>query len=293
VGAWLLRRFRGLGDQFDLGGLLPPVFLTGALIGTTSGMAKVREGMVLGGRPDPVIVQPVATSRPSAPADLRAALGRLPHARGAQVAVERYTMPDGARRYVAYLGGTRNSSPFQAGGVEPWDVKSNLELYTGTRSASYQATLDALDAAGAKPGDRVDLVAYSQSGLIAAHLSMESEYDVGMQITVGSPTEPTLRDDQTIVQIRHSDDMVSALAEGGSTEGTGSPDSFTARRVGDPGAGPQDLSLQAHDIDTYRETARLIDTSADPRAEALDDYWVELDRATRVERTEFRAERVR
>ena len=170
-------------------------------------------------------------------------------------------------------------------------MKSNVELYTGTRSASYQATVDALTAAGAGAGDRVDVVAYSQGGMIAAHLAMESEFEVTTEITVGSPEEPTLHDDQTLVQLRNTDDAVSGLAAGGSAEGTGSADSFTATRVGDPDDGPQDLSLRPHSLESYLETARLVDASSDPRAEAFRGYWDELDTAVAIERTEYRAER--
>lgn len=292
VSGWEGRRFEGLGDQFDLGGLLPPVFMAGAIVGGATGFGKVLPGMTLTGRGDPVRVTAGKTSRPSALTSVAGAFRRLPSG-SAQVAVEKYTMADGATRFVTYLKGTQNASPWHAGQAEPWDMKSNVQLYQGRTSASYRATLDALDAAGAEPGDRVDVVAYSQSGMIATHLAMESEYDVSMQLTAGSPTEPTLGDDQTLIQLRHTDDLVSGLAVGGSAAGTGSDDSFTASRVGDPHDGFQDLTLQAHGIETYIETAELVDASDDPRAEALDDYWEELGEAVEIERTEYHAERRR
>ena len=287
------RRFRGLGDQFDAGGLLPPVFLGGAVVGVTSGLGRVRPGMALGATADPVRVSVTSRSRPAgAPNGLASAFGRLPSASGAQVAIEKYTVPGESPRYVAYVSGSRSMSLREGGGVEAWDMKSNIELYTGGRSASYQATLDALAAAGARPGDRVDVVAHSQGGMIAAHLSMESAFTVTTQITAGSPVEPTLPADQTLVQLRHTDDAVSALAAGGAREGTGSADSFTASRVGDPDAGRQDLALETHSLENYIDTAAMVDASADPRAVALDAYWADLDRAVTVERTEYRAERV-
>ncbi|MCT1478424.1 hypothetical protein [Microbacterium sp. p3-SID336] len=260
-------------------------------IGSATGLATVRPGGALRGRADAVRVRPVASSTPSAPADLVGALRRLPERKGAQVAVERYTMVDGTSRYVAYLSGTRSAS-VDAAGAEPWDNRSNVQLYTGQRSASYQATLDALAASGAKAGDRVDVVAHSQSGMIAAHLAMESDFEVPMQVTLGSPVGQTLDDDQTLVQLANWDDAVSELAAGGSAAGTGSADSFTARRTVDPLPGLQDLGLGAHGRDAYLETARMVDDSVDPRAEALDGYWAELGEAVAVERIEYRAERV-
>lgn len=290
VAGWERRRFEGLGDQYDAAGALPPLFLGGALVGIASGLGKVRSGMVLKGAAEGVSVTPVATSNPGAPAGLAAAFRRMPGV-NAQVAVEKYTMVGGATRYVAYVEGTQNSLPWQAGESEPWDMKANIELYQGRTSASYQATLDALAAAGAEPGDQVDVVAHSQGGMIAARLAMESEFAVSTLMTAGSPTEPTLGDDQTLIQLRHTDDIVSTLAAGGSIDGTGSPDSFTASRVGDPRDGLQDLTLQTHALETYIETAEMVDASDDPRAEAVDEYWEELGEAVQVERTEFHAER--
>ncbi|MDF2508575.1 MAG: hypothetical protein K0Q52_2434, partial [Microbacterium sp.] len=226
-----------------------------------------------------------------APKSVAGALQRLPST-SAQVAVEKYTMADGATRYITYVKGTQNSSPWEGGGTDPWDMKSNAQLYQGERSASYQATVDALAAAGAQPGDRVDVVGYSQGGMIAAHLAMESEYDVAMQLTAGSPQESSLGDDQTLIQLAHSDDVVAKLAAGGSAAGTGSPDSFTATREVDLPDGLYDLSLKPHALEAYVETAKMVDASDDPRAEALDAYWRELGEAVQVERTEFHAERV-
>jgi hypothetical protein len=295
VAGWKERRFEGLGEQYDLAGALPPLFLAGAMVGVASGLGKVRpktvvSSAVLSGVADPVKVTAVKTSTPNAPTGLAAAFRRVSGST-AQVAVEKYTMVGGATRYVAYVAGTRESLPWRAGKSEPWDMKSNVELYQGGTSASYQATLDALAAAGVEPGDRVDVVAHSQGGMIAARLAMESEFEVSTLMTAGSPTEPTLDDDQTLLQLRHTDDVVSTLAAGGSAEGTGSPDSFTASREGDPHDGFQDLQLQTHNLETYIETAEMVDASHDPRAEAVDAYWKELGEAVEVERIEFHAER--
>jgi hypothetical protein len=121
---------------------------------------------------------------------------------------------------------------------------------------------------------------------------MDDVYDVGVEITAGSPVEPTLDDDQTLVQLRHTDDVVSSLAGGGSAGGTGSPDSFTAERVGDPGLGLQDLLLEPHRIETYVETAEMVEESGDPRVDGLDELWDDLGQATSVTATDYHAERV-
>nr|WP_201470661.1 hypothetical protein [Microbacterium hydrocarbonoxydans] len=286
---WQLDRFAGLFPVPLLPLLSGPLFAAAVAAGVLSRLGKVTPGETLKGRADPVTVAPVKTSTPSAaPGSLAAALKRMPTSAGAQVAVEKYTYPDGSTRFVAYIKGTQSVG---SGGAEPWDMKSNIELYEGRRSASYQATIDALKAAGAGPGDVVDVVAHSQAGMVSAHLSMESEFDVQTQITAGSPVEPTLDDDQSIVQIRHTDDPVSGFSDG-SVDGTGSADSFTVSREADPGFSLGDLRIEQHSLESYTETAAMADASGDPRVEELDELWEELDRAATIERTEYHAERV-
>lgn len=284
------RRFGGLTGNVVTPELYDQLFLTVATLGAVSGLGKVRPGETLTGKADAVSVAPVKTSSPAgAPSGLAGALGRMPRTSGAQIAVEKYSFADGSTKFVAYLEGTQSVG---WGGKEPWDSKSNLQLYTGQRSASYQSTIEALAAAGAQPGDEVDVVAHSQSGMVAAHISMESGFDVQMQITAGSPVEPTLDDDQTIIQIRHSDDPVSSLAGGGSPEGTGSDDSVTLLTEGTPLDTVGDLAVDAHHLDTYIDTAKDADDLSDPRMDAMDDFWRELDAAEVIERTEYQAERV-
>ena len=290
VAEWRGRRFEGLTGNLVTPALYDHVFGTAALVGAFAGFGKVLPGERLQGTADPVTVSPVKTSSPQgAPSGLAGALRRMPVAVGAQVAVEKYSFADGTTKFVAYLEGTQSVA---WGGAQPWDSKSNAELYTGKRSASYQATIEALEAAGAQPGDEVDVVAHSQSAMVAAHLAMESPFDVQMQITAGSPVEPTLDDDQTIIQLRHSDDVVSGLAGGGSPEGTGSDDSITLLTEGTPQDTLGDLTVDAHHLDTYIDTAEMADELSDQRIDAMHEFWRELDTAEVVERTEYQAERV-
>lgn len=295
IAAWERDRFAGLDSRLDLAGVVPPlelspVFAAAALAGSLSGFGTVRPGERLTGTADPVRVRPVAVTAPlGPPTSLADAFRRFPSQDGAQVKVERYTMPGGRPRFVLYARGTASAL---YGGRDPWDVKSDVRLYARRDTASYEATLAALDEAGAEPGDVVDVYGHSQGGLIAAHLSMESPYDVQVQVTAGSPVEPTLRDDQLLIQLRHTDDPVSALAGGGSPAGTGAPDSLTASRVGDPAPGPQDLAVRTHWLSTYIETAEMVDASSDPRLTALRDSWSELSHAVRIEAIEYRAERI-
>ncbi|HCS61268.1 MAG TPA: hypothetical protein DIW46_07715 [Microbacterium sp.] len=294
VAGWEKGRYEGLDEQFVLAGVLGkwgvgPVYAATAALGAVSGLGIVRPGTKLSGIADPVTVTPVKKDIPVGPPNtLAESLRRIPTTGDAQLKVERYTMADGTNRFMVYARGTQ--SGFYGAG-NPFDMKSNLELYTKQQSASYQGTLGALEAAGAKPGDRVDVYAHSQSGFIAGHLSMESEFDVKVQVTAGSPVEPTLRDDQLLIQLRHTDDPVSALAGGGSVNGTGSEGSFVATREASPGQQIEDVALDAHQLDTYYETAEMIDESGDVRVQVVEESWRELADAVAIESTEYRVDR--
>jgi hypothetical protein len=224
------------------------------------------------------------TSYTDAPDQLAAAFDRIPK-ETAQVRVERYVMPDGSKQFVAYIAGTRAIA-----GADPWNMQSNLELYReGQVSTSLQATKQALHAAGATANDQVHLIGHSQGGMIAGHLGMGDEFNVRSVITAGSPIEPVLGDQVLSVQLRHSDDPVSALAGGGSPAGTGSPQSFVAEREGDAAVGPGDLLLPMHHLDTYIETARMVDLAGDGRAASLHQLWKQLGTARSVTATEYSA----
>lgn len=298
VAGWEKRRFDGLREQYDLGwpgtvdgpGLDLGVFFAMAATVGGSGAGTLPPGASLTGSGGPVSVRPVRTESPIAPpTSLAEAFRRFPTSDGAQIKVEKYTMADGSRRYALYEKGTQALGVF--GHEEPFDMVSNLELYSGQESASYAATVAALKAAGAQPGDQVDVYAHSQAAMNAAYLSSQSEFDVRVQVTAGSPVHPAVADDQLLIELRHTDDVVSALAGGGSPAGTGSQDSIVVTRVGDPVRGPQDLIGYTHFEGRYIETAELVDASADVRLEAIRDRWRELNEAVSIESTEFVARR--
>jgi pimeloyl-ACP methyl ester carboxylesterase len=281
----------GLHGQALVGGaaLMWPLALVTALIaGFGSSRGPIAPGTVLKGRAAPVTLraQPAAAP-PKPPTSLASSLSRIPSGESSQVRVEKYTMPDGARQFAVYVTGTQAVS-----GKDPWDMTSNAELTLDVRSSSYDATLQALEQAGAEPGDAVHAWGHSQGGMIVSHLAMEGQYDVRTVVTAGNPVEPTLSDDVLSVQLRHTDDPISVLAGPGSPTGTGSADSMVVRRNADPTPQVHDLLLHTHGIGEYRETAALVDESGDPRVQALEAVWAELGTAVDVQATEFRAERV-
>jgi hypothetical protein len=298
IAEWEKGRYEGLHDQFGLGdsGAVPGIgSIGGTLLGTAAalgaaGLTRLPPNATLRGTGGPVSVTPVRTSAPIAPpASITEALRRFPDAPGAQLKVEKYTMADGTRRFILYSKGTQPSSIVDS--KEPFDMQSNLELYTGQESASYAATVEALKASGARPGDQVHAYAHSQAGMNSAYLSSSSEFDVTVEVTAGSPVHPTLDEDQLLIELRHSDDLVSTLAGGGAPAGTGSPDSIVATRVGDPEYHVHDVWLHPHMIESYIETAEMLDATDDIRLEAWRDEARELTDAVSIESTEYVAKR--
>lgn len=292
LAGWKEGRFQGLADQLDFTAGVPGsgphlglMFAMMASIGAAAGFGRLPPGATLSGSGGPVSVTPVRTGAPIAPpTGIAEAFRRFPTESGAQLKVERYTMSDGTNRFVLYAKGTQLAWP---GGSRPLDMKSNVELYIGQESASYAATVEALRAAGAQPGDEVHVYAHSQAAINSAYLATQSDFDVKVQVTAGSPVHPTMGEDQLLIELRHTDDVVSALAGGGAPGGTGSPDSLVVSRDGSP----IDLAFPSHVMESYTETAEMLDASGDVRLEAWLDKARELNEAVSIESTEYVARR--
>ncbi|WP_309127054.1 hypothetical protein [Microbacterium sp.] len=272
------------------GGFLGPrpaekILRTGIDAANQLGRGALPPGTRLTGAPPPVEVRLVATGATAAPTSLKQSMERIPYGRAGQVVVEKYTMNDGTKRFVAYLDGTRAVMP---GTDDPWDMSSNWDMYMNRETAaSQQAALVALEQAGARPGDHVDFVGYSQGATIASFAAMDSPYTVSTVITAGNPVDPWLTEEQTHVRLEHDADFVANLAGDPSPGGSGSAESFTATRDVD-----KLLFWDEHDFGQYTETAGLVDTSGDPRVAALrDGFYAELGEAVSVERMEFEAKR--
>ncbi|MGZ8804055.1 MAG: hypothetical protein ACXWZG_01970 [Microbacterium sp.] len=236
-----------------------------------------------------VVIAPVAPRAPAtAPLSLADAAARVPGGGDARVRVECYTMPDGSRQFAVYVAGTQTVAPNTR---DPFDMTSNVELYTGQRSASFDATRAALADSGAEPGDVVHAFGHSQSAMVVARLAVEGGFDAQTVVSFGSPVEADLGDRTLSISLRHDDDPVAALAAGGHTHAVGGAGSFIASRTADPLPGLHDLGMPAHAIDEYTRTAELLDASADPRMGAVRELFAQLQGAASVDVTEYSAER--
>ncbi|QAY59579.1 hypothetical protein ET475_05990 [Microbacterium protaetiae] len=278
-------------ELMSIAGALPQAAQGAQALIRMLGAGRIAPGMTLAGAAEPVrLQQTFASSLVSPPDGLADALGRIPDD-DARVRIESYAMPDGSMRYAVYLAGTRDFVP---GGDEtdPWDMRSNLEMYFGQDSAAYEAVQAAMADAGVPPGAQVYLFGHSQGGMIADWLAVQGGYDVSMLVTAGSPTEAAVGDETLSVQLRHTDDVVQSLAAGGSDARVGAEGSMVVERAGDPVPGLQDLSVAAHHLTAYVATARMVDAAADPRAAQMRVALGELRGARSVAAAEYNAARV-
>lgn len=237
-------------------------------------------------RPPDVRVPLLERSTAPPPTSLAAVARRLPGEGASRIRVERYTLPGGARRFAVYIAGTQS-----VWGPDAFDMRSNLQLASGRNAPSHEAVRGALAAAGARAGDVVHVRGHSQGAMVGTHLALSGEYEVPTLVTFGNPVQGDVGDGTLSVDVRHRDDPVSGLALGGHDAGVGAPGSFVAERVADPAAGIHDLAFGAHQMDSYADTAALLDASSDPRMGAVRDSLAELAAAASVEVFVFGAER--
>lgn len=248
-----------------------------------SGYGRVPRDHALARDTGAVQVRAVAASASAtAPATLAAALSRIPQAGESRVRVERYELPAGRRAFAVYVTGTRTLA-----GADPWNGEANRRLFLGQDAASLAAVEAALAAAGALPGDELFAFGHSQGGMIVDALAAEGVYDTRLLATAGSPTSYDAGPATLSAELRHADDPVAALADGGHPQRVGAAGSFVAERTADPGVGIRDLGAAAHHLAVYLDTAAMVDASGDPRAGALHERLAELAQATSVAAYEF------
>lgn len=263
--------------------------IAGAAVLGIGGQGRLSRDARLAGQAGSVTltsVRPVAAA--GAPQSLTAVTQRMPGAGDSRVRVEKYTMSDGSKQFAVYIAGMQS---FAYGGDDPWDNRSNHELYTGRQSESFAATKQALADAGAEPGDVVHAFGHSQGAMIGSHLALEGEYDTRTLVTFGSPVAADVGTGTLSVTLRHTDDPVAALAGGGHSAAVGAPGSFVAERVADTDVGLTDAAVPGHRMTAYAETAALVDGSTDPRVGELRAVFAQLASAESVEVTEYAATR--
>lgn len=259
MGTWLAWRAGRLGVPY------PPRTreeALGVIVAATKGAALDESG-------HDVAVRARRESRGRGPGgvhDLVAADG--PTSGGSRVRVTGVPRPDGTWSWVVDVPGTQTFDP--RAGENPWDLTSNVLLSSGRQTLTTQAVSRALTDArrrtGATGEGRVMLTGHSQGGLTAAALAADPQFrqrhGVTHVVTSGAPiANLDVPAEVSVLSLEHSEDPVPGL------EGEDNPDReswVTVRRDVADELGPDGRSTQAHDVDRYAETARLVDASDDP-----------------------------
>ncbi|MEO5535040.1 MAG: hypothetical protein ABIR17_07915 [Pseudolysinimonas sp.] len=157
-----------------------------------------------------VVVERVRLETPaSAPTGARDLLDRVPEVN--QVRIETYEAPGMPTRYAVYIGPTETFSPFAT--TEPWDMTSNVYGVAGLSPGSLRAVEDAMVDAGIRSGDEVQVVGFSQGGLIATMVAASPDWNVVGAATYGAPAgNISLPDGVAGIAVRNTDDFIPALA---------------------------------------------------------------------------------
>jgi hypothetical protein len=220
---------------------------------------------------------------------------RMPHGGDGspQIRIERHVDAAGAEQWIVWSGGTIDTG-FPTSGSEPWDNRSNLygvaaSALPGLAADSTRATLQAMELAGVPKGASVLHVGYSQGGIVAAAIAASGDYDSSL-VTFGSPVDTVVFDeDVPRAHFEHTEDVIPALS--GRHEGQPAGGTVISRSLYDGATPPSgDDPLPAHGLENYQNTARLADTSADPRLRKVIGPLAEL--ADDGRSSQYRAERV-
>ena len=228
----------------------------GVMIGST---AVMRAGSTIGlFKETPVrLVDSHTQAVSGSPTGFAERLSRVPDTGttdGAQVVIEKYSMPGDVDRFEVYIAGTVTFSP--SAGSEPWDMTSNMANAAGFGGGSYASVAAAMELAGIDSSSPVQFTGYSQGGGTAARLAASGDYNTQGLATFGGPTgQVQIPEGFPTVIVEHTDDIVPAL--GG--EQVNNHAVLVERAVFSGREVPTDYAVPAHHYEYYEETARLMD----------------------------------
>ena len=159
---------------------------------------------------------------------------------------------ESGRDLVVYIPGTQSS---KLAGENVFNVGSNISVMTSTElAASELAVRQSLEKLKITDSDRFILIGHSQGGIIASNLAISGDYQTAGLISVGAPIAHQELD-IPVVSIEHANDIVPALS------GQTNPISETWVTV--QNSPEAETIVDAHSMNTYIETARLMDQSSD------------------------------
>jgi pimeloyl-ACP methyl ester carboxylesterase len=193
--------------------------------------------------------------------------------------------------FIAYVPGTQEWA--LNAGDNAFDATSNVAAMANPGlAASERGVEQALAMAGAVAGSRVLLVGHSQGGIISANLASRSgfhffngpapttQFKVVGLVTAGAPIGH-LRNQMNVptMALEHSNDLVPKLD--GQLNPNRSNWVTATRKI------PEASPLEAHRLENYVETAKLVDQADDAGASAIRSKILDLTRGTQVVETRW------
>lgn len=202
------------------------------------------------------------------------------------------------RSWTVILRGTQEWMP---GSKNPQDMTSNLQAVGRTVSDQQISAVLAMDLAGIKPGEPVELVGHSQGGAVAlsvaADKSLGEKYNVVSVLTAGAPTGTVTPPSKVaVLNLENLSDLVPAL-DGAAT--ATSPNSVTA--YFDSRNLPVSPEFNSHSVEVYMSAANALenDRTNSPMLTPMKDWSSKrlgalgLDERTRTEVMYFNTTRIR
>lgn len=181
--------------------------------------------------------------------------------RHGEIDVRILTLPDGSRRAIVDVTGTKSWTPLPTSDIT--SLTTNGRALVGERTAYEQGVLAAMRLAGVRRDDAVMLVGHSEGGMVAVTAARDAvasgEFNVTHVITAGSPIGLTVGSLPTSVQVlalENAQDVVPHL------DGVANPDrpnvTTASTRRGDG------TIVGDHDIEgAYLPIARDVQASGD------------------------------
>jgi hypothetical protein len=130
--------------------------------------------------------------------------------------VRMLTLPDGSRRAIVDISGTKSWTPLPTSDVT--SLTTNGRALVGVDTAYEQGVLAAMHKAGVRPSDDVMIVGHSQGGMIAVDAARDAvesgRFNVTHVITAGSPiglTVGALPSRVQVLALESSEDVVPHL----------------------------------------------------------------------------------
>ena len=251
----------GVGAALTATGLAGVASSAGVIVGVGSSVGLLTETAVTTSRVS-------TTAGGTLPTGWESRADRVPHSTAAnapQVRIDRYSMPGSEDRFEVYVSGTKD---FALGhDSEPWDMTSNMNGIAGGDPASVRAVEDAMKQAGITESSPVLFTGHSQGGLVTAIIAGSGDYNTKGLYTLGAPAgQASVPTEVPWIAVQHTNDIVPAL----SGDFAHSDPVLVERQLSSEQLATIDKYFPSHQLGAYESTAKVLDTSTEPRVLTVD-----------------------